>query len=228
MMRNQITTSANSTAASITSALVLFLISFGLHRGLDWLRDLIGITDIGFKLWGIGTLIVAILLPLWAAVHLIGLEPRKALNLMRPNWIRTAFVVPIGFGLAVAFNIAWPTIITPSPEYIEKMQMFIRYKDTTEFVLVFLLVVLTTPIADELLFRGFLLRACLVRYGGTAAVLLTALATALFHTWEPFKLGHAFVMGVIFATAVLWSRSIIASILLHALLNSLSLMPWLS
>ncbi|MFQ6114783.1 MAG: lysostaphin resistance A-like protein, partial [bacterium] len=78
---------------------------------------------------------------------------------------------------------------------------------------------------DELLFQGFMLRAFSVRYGEVVAMLVTALATALFHTWEPFKFGHAFVMGIIFATAVLWSRSVVASILLHALLNSLALLP---
>ena len=80
------------------------------------------------------------------------------------------------------------------------------------------------PLADELLFRGFLLRAWSVRYGAVARILLTAVAIALFHTWQPFKLGYAFVMGIIFATAVLWSRSVVTGILLHASLNAMALL----
>lgn len=217
--------SPESTAASSPAALVLFIACLGLHRGLDWLRGLIGPTDVEFKLWGIGALIVAILLPLWAAVHLLRLEARQALIIVRPGWSRTALALVIGFGVALAFNIVWPQLVAPTPQYIEATRKFVGYQGTGEFVAMFLLVVLGAPVADELLFRGFLLRAWSVRYGAVVAILLTALATALFHTWEPFKLGHAFVMGIIFATAVLWSRSVVTGILLHASLNAMALLP---
>jgi membrane protease YdiL (CAAX protease family) len=186
---------------------------------------MIGPTGIEFKLWAIAAIVIAILLPLWAAVRLLGLEAKQALNLVRPSWWRTTLAVVLGFALALAFNMLWPRIIAPTPQYLESTRAFIVYDGIVEFVLVFLLVVVAAPLADELLFRGFLLRAWSARYGGVAAVLLTALATALFHTWEPFKLGHAFVMGIIFATAVLWTRSVATSFVLHALLNAMALLP---
>lgn len=118
-----------------------------------------------------------------------------------------------------------PLIVAPSPEFLAAQDKFISYESIGEYLLMALLVVIIVPIADELLFRGLMLRAWTASYGTVTAMLLTSIATALFHTWEPFKLVHAFVMGILFASVVIWSRSVISSIMLHMLLNGLVLVP---
>ncbi len=213
------------TEASARAALLLFLISLGLHGGMRWLWGVSPLTNVDLRVWELASLALAIFFPLLVALGLLGLEARSALNLLPPNWRRTGVALVAGLALAFVFNMTWPHVVAPTPDYVERTQEFIQYEGTAELILVFLVVVLAAPLADELLFRGFLLRAWSVRYGAFVAVLLTALATALFHTWEPFKLGHAFVMGVIFATAVLWSRSVFTSILLHAALNASAFLP---
>lgn len=65
----------------------------------------------------------------------------------------------------------------------------------------------------------------MMRYGKIAAIVATALLTALFYTLEPFKLTHSFIMGAIFATSVVWTNSVYMSILLHSLHNTLALLP---
>ncbi len=211
--------------ASPLLALALLLISVALHRGSDWLQTRANPSGASFKLWEIAALIVTILLPLVVAVRLERLEARSALYVLRPAWHRSILAILVGFAFALAFNGLWPRIVRPSAQYLEETRNFIRYNGTAELVFVVLLVIVVAPLADELFFRGLLLRSWSARYGTVAAVLSTALATALFHAWEPFKLGHAFVMGVVFAVAVVWTRSVVTSLLLHALLNALALLP---
>jgi membrane protease YdiL (CAAX protease family) len=81
------------------------------------------------------------------------------------------------------------------------------------------------PLADELFFRGVVLRSLMPRIGSPGAILITAAVTAVFHKIEPFKLTHSFIMGVIFAAAVVWTRSVYTSLILHGIHNSLSLLP---
>ena len=183
--------------ASSASAFVLFVVSFGLHIGLHRPNALAVFSGVHPSQWELGTLIVSILVPLWIALRLLHLDARSALNAVPPNWGRLAIAVPAGFALAFAFNLVWPRLVAPSPQYIQRAQEFLKYQSTSELVGVIVLVVFGAPIVDEFLFRGFLLRAWPGRYGAPVAVVLTALCTAAFHTWEPFKLGHAFAMGII-------------------------------
>jgi membrane protease YdiL (CAAX protease family) len=182
--RAENSTTSTGAAASPTAAVILFLVSLALHRGLDLLRDTVAPGGVGFKLWAIGTLVVAILLPLYLALRFLRLDARQALCFAQPMWRRTIVVVPVGFAIALGFNMVWPRLIVPSPEFLVEMRKFITYDGAAEFFLVVLGAVVVPSVADELLFRGVMLRAFSVRYGGVAAVLVTAAATAVFHTWE--------------------------------------------
>ena len=89
-------------------------------------------------------------------------------------------------------------------------------------LLTVLAISVAAPLADELYLRGLLLQALKSRWGAAAAILVTAALTALSHSLEPFKITHAFVMGCLFAGTVVWTRSVITSLILHALHNTLS------
>lgn len=85
IMANQTPVLSKSRVASPLAAITLFLCSLFLHRVFDWLPDLLEPTGGEFKLWGIGTLVVAILLPLFIAIRLLKLHAAQALNLVQPK-----------------------------------------------------------------------------------------------------------------------------------------------
>lgn len=106
---------------------------------------------------------------------------------------------------------------TPTPSYLVP-------EGIGEIVLAFLLVCIVA-LAEETIFRGYLL----LRFEGvgvrpTAAVLLSAAIFALGHGYE----GSAgvitvWVMGLIFAVVYLWRRSLVAAVTMHFLQDFLGL-----
>jgi uncharacterized protein len=86
--------------------------------------------------------------------------------------------------------------------------------------------------AEEFLFRGFLLRISVRRYG-MAGIAITATFFALLHLGKPsLEVGYSFVLALCAALLTLESKSILPAVLLHALLalavNLSALAPHLS
>lgn len=89
-------------------------------------------------------------------------------------------------------------------------------------VLIIVLAVAIAPIAEEFMFR-FFLYGVLKRYIGRAGSLIfTALLFAAVHAHLP-SFAPLFVLGVCFTLAYEWSGSILVSMTMHSLFNSLSL-----
>ncbi|MCD8147394.1 MAG: CPBP family intramembrane metalloprotease [Clostridiales bacterium] len=86
--------------------------------------------------------------------------------------------------------------------------------------------VLVAPVMEELLFRRILLRR-LLGLGDVSAVVLSALAFALFHA-NLYQTAYAFVLGLVFGAIVLLTGSIRDTILLHMLINGFSVMMQLN
>ena len=83
----------------------------------------------------------------------------------------------------------------------------------------FLLTVILAPLAEELLFRGIILKR-LRPYGEAFAVLATAILFAIQHTFI-IQVGHTFLSGIILAVVTL-KFGLLWSILIHALNNFLA------
>jgi hypothetical protein len=83
----------------------------------------------------------------------------------------------------------------------------------------FLLTVILAPLAEEILFRGILLKR-LRLYGDSFAVLATAILFALQHTFL-VQVGHTFLNGIVLA-AVALRFGLLWAILIHALNNFLA------
>ena len=73
-------------------------------------------------------------------------------------------------------------------------------------------------VGEELLFRGFLGRGLVARWGTWKGVLLTSLLFGAMHI-HPFHAVVAAFLGVILHTVYLWTRSLIAPMLLHGINN---------
>jgi membrane protease YdiL (CAAX protease family) len=104
----------------------------------------------------------------------------------------------------------------PMPESIRK--------DVTEEIaranwLLFLLpVVVVAPIAEEIFFRGLLLRDYLARYSVTTAIIVSAILFAIFHL-NPWQAVVALPLGVAYAWLVLKTGSVLPGMMSHAMVN---------
>jgi len=122
-------------------------------------------------------------------------------------------------------NLTLPRLIPPSQAFTESTASIVAYDNLGGLLLTILAVSIVAPLADELFFRGIILRSLMARFGTLGAILIVAALTAIFHKLEPLKLTHSFIMGMIFAAAVVWTRSVYTSLILHGIHNSLSLLP---
>ncbi len=169
--------------------------------------------------------IISILLPVLIFVWLNRLPWKETLGFHRPPFLKTAIAVFGGIVLIYGVNAVLPRIVPPTPVYSDMAGSIVSYSNVPEFLLMLLTIAVAAPFADELFFRGLLLYSLKQRYGRVIAIVAVGVLTALFHTFEPFKLTHSFVMAVIFSSAVIWTGSVWTSIILHALHNCLSLIP---
>ncbi len=200
---------------------IVWLLQFLMNEGMELLSPEQNLLKIAVIL----RLSITFLLPVIVFLKYYQLRPSESLGLNRPPWVKTTLAVVLGIVLIMAVSIMLPQIIPPSQELMQTSGSITAYTNLPEFLLAFLTAVVFASVADELFFRGIVLQYLLKRYGKILAIVLTALLTALFHTLEPFKLVHAFLMGVIFAASVIWTRSVYTSIILHGLHNALALIP---
>jgi CAAX protease family protein len=91
-------------------------------------------------------------------------------------------------------------------------------------------VAVVAPVAEEVVFRGFLLEG--LRHsllGGAGAVVVAALLWASIHLqYEPFYVGQVFVVGLLLGAARLRTGSIVVPIAMHCFFNSVSVAQLLS
>jgi len=101
----------------------------------------------------------------------------------------------------------------------------IQHSATATKILGAIAVVVFAPVAEELLFRGLLLRGLLRRFAAPAAVLVGALTFALVHLIDPAAaplLAPLALVGVIAGILAVRTGGLSRSILLHAGFNLLS------
>lgn len=205
--------------------ILLIIVVFILQFGLGKIMDLLALKDNFLKLAVIIKLVLSILLPTILFLNYLRLRIRETLGLYRPPWIRSGLAIIFGFIGIIIVNIILPRIISPSSELLQLSGSISSYNNLHGFILSFITVTIFASVVDELFFRGILLQMIMQRYGKLFAVIITAVVTALFHKLEPFKLVHAFLMGLIFAISVVWTKSVYTSIILHSIHNSLALIP---
>jgi membrane protease YdiL (CAAX protease family) len=89
-------------------------------------------------------------------------------------------------------------------------------------VMIIILAVAVAPIAEELIFRFFLYGVLKRYFGMIAGLVINSLLFAAVHQHLP-SFGPLFVLGGCFTLAYEWSGSILVSMTMHSLFNSLSL-----
>jgi membrane protease YdiL (CAAX protease family) len=109
------------------------------------------------------------------------------------------------------------TSLIPMPEYIEKLFAMLTARDLWTFIMVGI----TGPILEEVLFRGIILDGFLNRYRPGKAIFWSAFLFGLFHL-NPWQFIPGFLIGLLLGYVYLKTRSIIPVILIHIINNSFS------
>ena len=137
--------------------------------------------------------------------------------------------VAAGIGLQIATTIALLPIVNLHGKD-DAQEVVKQFEDARglQVLLFSLVVVLVAPLAEELLFRGALLRCLLRRTTPAWSIFLSALIFALVHPLASPTIGSVMavpallVLGLVSATAAVRTGNLSASILLHAGFNLLT------
>jgi membrane protease YdiL (CAAX protease family) len=149
----------------------------------------------------------------WSASYAINRFPFRII----PGLVATCF----GF----TFVLGYLAGLIPMPE---------SFRDSFEGLqrgsplMYFLAVVVIAPIAEELFFRGWMLRGFLANYSPAKSIWLTAVIFALFHL-NPWQGAVALPLGLLFGWLVLRTGSLAPGIIGHFIVNfttSYLLMPF--
>lgn len=109
------------------------------------------------------------------------------------------------------------TNIIPMPEFIEKLFAMLATRD----IWTFLMVGITGPILEEVLFRGIILDGFLNRYRPGKAIFWSAFLFGLFHL-NPWQFIPGFLIGLLLGYIYFKTRSLIPVIFIHVINNSFS------
>ncbi|MCG3162545.1 MAG: hypothetical protein JMDDDDMK_03804 [Acidobacteria bacterium] len=166
-------------------------------------------------------LVFLILYFLWRNVESV---ERIGWRLRRASWevaLGMALFVPFLFGMAMLERaLLWIGLSRPATP----LPSFLEARGGAEFLLAAVLVAVVA-VTEETIFRGYLiLRFRSLLRGSALPVLLSSVIFSLGHGYEGSAgLVTVGVMGAIFAIIYLWRESLVAPIVMHFLLDFLSI-----
>lgn len=138
-----------------------------------------------------------------------------------PSW-KDLLITPLGFlvyaGLSAGL-IAMAQQFLPFINFDQKQEIgFDQLGQQFEYVLAFLTLVVIAPVAEEVLFRGYLFGKLRKYTSLWIAILITSVLFALVHfAWNVGI--DVFALSVILCLLTVWSKSLWPAILLHMLKN---------
>jgi membrane protease YdiL (CAAX protease family) len=200
-------------ARSIALCVVFLIITNAASMPLDWFKQSFALPIDVFS-----TMLVLQLIA-WPITIKLGLQWAGAsFREMCPLTPFPARIVPallvISFGATILLLEVAGWI--PAPEWYS--QAMAEHFAGGSLSTLFLPVIVVAPVAEELFFRGLLLRGYLRRYSVTTAVWASAVLFAVFHG-NPWQMVIALPLGVWFARMSLRTGSLLPGMLGHAMVN---------
>jgi membrane protease YdiL (CAAX protease family) len=92
-----------------------------------------------------------------------------------------------------------------------------------EFVIFVIVSITLLPVAEELLFRGFIQKTFEIRYVPIIAIFITSFLFALYHL-NPWQFPFILLLGIVFGFAAFKTDSILPPIFMHACTNLIGLL----
>lgn len=219
--------------AQVTALVVMaFLGAQLLFLGVMWLLDAVGVsfTAVNPNLLNsiFAVLVYAIALtaviaiPWWARRNRTTLENLGIQRL--PNWMEVGLspLFYVGFLLVASVFIYIVTLIFPGIDMDQEQNVgFSMLGRQWEYLVAFLTIVILAPVAEELLFRGYMYER-LKRYGGTIiAILIVSVVFGLAHGQMNVAL-TTFALSVVLCLARDWTGTIWIPILVHMINNGVA------
>ena len=110
-----------------------------------------------------------------------------------------------------------------APEYVIDLNGLLKPESLLGYFLLFTAVVVIAPLGEELLFRGFFQQILEKHWKDiTRSVLVTAMIFAFIHM-NPFWFAQIYILGIILGFLAWKTNSIIPSLILHGINNSMAL-----
>ena len=145
------------------------------------------------------------------------------LNLVSFNIIILSIIFSIGLIILTDAIDRLIQVFIPAPEYIINLNSLLQPETYLGYLLLFIAVAIIAPFGEEILFRGFLQQYLEHHWKDiTKAVLITALFFAIIHM-NPFWFIQIYILGIMLGFLSWKTKSIIPSLILHALNNTLAL-----
>ena len=114
-------------------------------------------------------------------------------------------------------------VFIPAPDYILDMSTLMQPETITGFIMFIIAVVVIAPVGEEILFRGFLQQFLEQHWKDvTRAVLITSLFFAMIHL-NPYWMVQIYFLGIILGFLAWRTQSVIPSLILHGLNNSMAM-----
>jgi uncharacterized protein len=158
----------------------------------------------------------------WAIAGWRGGDRLHVLALRAPKQGRRAYLAAF-LALVCVVAAMSTTIYAIDPTIIKRdLQPFRAMLDHPSWWLTVIMVGVGAPLAEEILFRGFLFSALAASpVGVVGASLLTSAGWALLHTYSIVGLAQVFIIGLVFAAIMVRTNSLRVTIFCHALYNSI-------
>lgn len=152
-------------------------------------------------------------------------QPKVALGLVRPKgrsvWLKIVIAMGI-FIIATALITTLVDVLWPSFDVDEEQELGLGQPDgLVHYVGIALLLVVVTPLTEELLFRGLLFGGFKSKWGFIPAAILSSMLFGAAH-WQPNVVIATAVLGWLLAWLYHSTGSLWPSIILHALKNGLA------
>ena len=132
-----------------------------------------------------------------------------------------AAVIVAGFGAIIVLSEVdnLVRVVLPVPPWISRL--FQELSSPTDHLgASVVLLVVVAPVTEELIFRGLILRGFLRRFNVPAAVFLSSILFGLVHL-NPWQFVSASFLGAMFAWWYTRTRSLVPSLIGHALVNAM-------
>ncbi|HEY2124200.1 MAG TPA: CPBP family intramembrane glutamic endopeptidase [Chthoniobacterales bacterium] len=133
-----------------------------------------------------------------------------------------ALLLLAGYPLVSAADAVTQRFVEDTASKQNIVEMFNASRTIDQRMMIIVLAVAVAPIAEEFVFRFFLYGVLRRYFGRFGALIFTALLFAAVHAHLP-SFAPLFILGACFTIAYEWSGSILVSMTMHSLFNSLSL-----
>lgn len=128
-------------------------------------------------------------------------------------------VAAVLLGISMWYLTAWIVVLVQPPGDPGKLQQLV---EQTPLVTTLFALAVLPALAEEVVFRGVFVRALATRLRPAVAIAISAATFALYHLFPP-QIVSTFVLGLVLGLLAVRSRSIVPSIIVHLLNNTIAI-----